>query len=79
MQHLSVHITLPWSGESLHTRPGLARSHLDTSAIIWKNLHDICFREYIFNSNKANFSTRVKCSGITNNYIQHPRKQFYPK
>ena len=20
-----------------------------------------------------------KCAGITNNYIQHPRKQFYPK
>ena len=64
-QHLSVHITLPWSSESLHPRPDLARSHSDfvlpprpfiLLPLSGKSM--ICFRDYIFNSNGANFSTR---------------------
>ena len=67
MQYLSLHITLLWSSESLHPRPSLARSHsgfvLPPSPFILLPLSGkrctICFRDYIFNSNRANFSTRV--------------------
>lgn len=78
--HLSVHITLAWAREILQPRPGLARCQ--EFDFMWshslffilplsrKNLCNVCFRDYIFDINRATSHPREekqsKYTSITN-------------